>query len=1440
MAIHLRRFTSPSGYLTLDSGSRSAFKSALATAIAAEKTIIMCAHVRYYLDNVSGSNDAIMSMGDLSITGETKAKSIRIVSGQQRAYLTINSTDGFPHATSTLPVGTPTGIALVTKTNVNNFHRLYIDETAGTQTTNTAFSADVDGFRIGQIANSTNGTGFGMEVEHFAIFTADSDTDPFATAATLNKFMAINGESKLHSIKSLFPDGEYLAYFPLIDNLKDPINGYDLTASDNAGVYFHDTGMTGNIIQPKSTTTVALSGLGDSYSGTGNVVIPTNIYKTMPTVSKMDFEGTTYDGAEIIFEDLGLRSVPDSTQDWLSLSPQHGGGTVSLKPYSSEQDGFGNQMAIETQSVIGGGQVWYRKPDETGWREAGGSRVMAMIHAFPTVDQNGDAVWIGTSSEGVNYTVTGATNANPAVLTSASHGLVTGELISLSLTGGTWNSLTSNYNVTVLTDDTFSLDGVNGTGLGSFSSGTFSRTNSILYRSTDLGTTWTKIPTPYTTSESEPTYFSWAANRTGVMLISEYDPNPTTFDNNQRYIYRLTNWGASLSVDVVFDIENPPASVDYAEDFGGANDGIELKTKHTHNLVWSQYDNKFRSYQGDGFAQSSVFQFNADGSFDQVLKQRFREQPVWAEPVKEDLDLIGGDRYDYTGLFIPSTGESYEIGIKPRASASAERGFGGITLSTGTFPVFALGRTTEVSDAIGHPRKTEMTFHVWDDSKNKMLTCVAAQFHASSTYQNASMRSHMGTHQGRAALGFISGSSFRYFDLEVPTMKSVTGFHVMPRRWNFDDDRSTTANGSITDLTVSANNTFSHDGTGIRSETCNKFTWDAPALGANVTHSINRLLPVPRTTTNSMAAHTWEYFIKSNMDLTMQHEVGINNGKGATIFSTTADRWHRLTCRGWPEDESVQVSCGTVMTYVVNATADRDDYRLNYANNGSTAAEILISNRTLTRVPTIPMVVRNSKEDSDYYAAGQAEQMLTLSYDNTSDLTSGWSYLFYMAPMVTDFDINGHPNNMQFPFLEFEDPDEALWQVAVEPWQIERVAAVTSSITVTAATNADPAVFSYTPTVGHSLVDGEEVSFSSMAGGTWSTLNTGTYTVTSAATNTFSVTDSSGDNVDGTSLGTYTGSSGTVDREETVAVTMDNNFFDADDEDRSILYTENTDNRGDISGGYIVSRSSATVAVLRVGTNIPVIDSYIWMNQGKVIVQDVLGSASAEEKDFHLDYANPIPMVVNYNATTDKVEFAHANTDTGQISTYLTVSSSSAWASNIEMIHGSISDPVNILPSAHHVVGFYNERLNDTQILNTFSAASTPSEASTSTPRPPRTDEAPVDPNTTTVTSLRIAGRRYPATITTIVYTDRGATVTQTKSDFDYLEGGKRIVNNDASEIDKEVTGVVPDLTTVQASDQTSKIDKNVTSIKKTSRGETITGSRKIRNTARGAIVDNT
>jgi len=77
---------------------------------------------------------------------------------------------------------------------------------------------------------------------------------------------------------------------------------------------------------------------------------------------------------------------------------------------------------------------------------------------------------------------------------------------------------------------------------------------------------------------------------------------------------------------------------------------------------------------------------------------------------------------------------------------------------------------------------------------------------------------------------------------------------------------------------------------------------------------------------------------------------------------------------------------------------------------------------------------------------------------------------------------------------------------------------------ISAATNADPAVFTVGSTAD--LTTGNTISLHYLAGGTWANLNALKYTITVINGTTFSLTDSSGTAVDGTSLGTYTANTG--------------------------------------------------------------------------------------------------------------------------------------------------------------------------------------------------------------------------------------------------------------------------------------------------------------------------
>ena len=77
---------------------------------------------------------------------------------------------------------------------------------------------------------------------------------------------------------------------------------------------------------------------------------------------------------------------------------------------------------------------------------------------------------------------------------------------------------------------------------------------------------------------------------------------------------------------------------------------------------------------------------------------------------------------------------------------------------------------------------------------------------------------------------------------------------------------------------------------------------------------------------------------------------------------------------------------------------------------------------------------------------------------------------------------------------------------------------------ISAITNANPAVFTVASTAD--LTTGDTVSLHYLAGGTWSNLNAIKYTLTVASGTTFTLTDSSGTDVDGTTLGAYTANTG--------------------------------------------------------------------------------------------------------------------------------------------------------------------------------------------------------------------------------------------------------------------------------------------------------------------------
>ena len=130
---------------------------------------------------------------------------------------------------------------------------------------------------------------------------------------------------------------------------------------------------------------------------------------------------------------------------------------------------------------------------------------------------------------------------------------------------------------------------------------------------------------------------------------------------------------------------------------------------------------------------------------------------------------------------------------------------------------------------------------------------------------------------------------------------------------------------------------------------------------------------------------------------------------------------------------------------------------------------------------------------------------------------------FLIAPFQTGLDTDREP--WLLPVDAFKEIENGhIHHGYIQKRQGYRfLAEMTHGRPITAATAANPAVFTVGSATG--LADGDFVTLQYLAGGTWSTLNGATYTISGLAGATFNLVDSDGVTVDGTGLGVYTASS---------------------------------------------------------------------------------------------------------------------------------------------------------------------------------------------------------------------------------------------------------------------------------------------------------------------------
>ena len=134
------------------------------------------------------------------------------------------------------------------------------------------------------------------------------------------------------------------------------------------------------------------------------------------------------------------------------------------------------------------------------------------------------------SSGSIDKAISNITNANPAVVTATAHGFVTGNLISIADVTGMTEVNGNSYIITVLTPDTFELNGVDSSSYGIYSSGgTASRQNGA----TTIGDGFGDFDKTYT-------YVVTAVDASGSESLASAETSVTTKSLSQTGGIRLT------------------------------------------------------------------------------------------------------------------------------------------------------------------------------------------------------------------------------------------------------------------------------------------------------------------------------------------------------------------------------------------------------------------------------------------------------------------------------------------------------------------------------------------------------------------------------------------------------------------------------------------------------------------------------------------------------------------------------------------------------------------------------------------------------------------------------------------------------------------------------------------------------------------------------------
>ena len=258
---------------------------------------------------------------------------------------------------------------------------------------------------------------------------------------------------------------------------------------------------------------------------------------------------------------------------------------------------------------------------------SGGSGGVDAFYTVTAIDQGGNE-----SLQGINNTtkvITGATNADPVVITAVAHGFSNGDLVHIKNVGGMTEINDRRFTVANKTTDTFELLGEDGTDYGVYTSGGDTE-QTFVFNTNDTAVTisWTAVTDAvrYRIFKKSQGVFGFIGSTEGVSFT---DPGSITPD--------LSDSPPRLFEPFLGD-DNQPGAVGFHQQrmvFGGSN---------------NEPDTTYFSVVGDFHNFTHSIPFQDDDSFSTTLaSSQINDIRHYVSAAKDMLVLTSGSEWSFQG-----------------------------------------------------------------------------------------------------------------------------------------------------------------------------------------------------------------------------------------------------------------------------------------------------------------------------------------------------------------------------------------------------------------------------------------------------------------------------------------------------------------------------------------------------------------------------------------------------------------------------------------------------------------------------------------------------------------------------------------------------------------------------------------------------------------------